>query len=79
VLGDLTRPGQSVECPPARARLEDKHERVVSRMRKESSQVRKEIVRGAEVVAATLGKLRMSQELRERDYDYVIVDEVPAA
>lgn len=61
------------------ARLEGEHDRVVSRMRKESSQVRKEIVRGAKVIAATLAKLRLSQELRERDYDYVIVDEASAA
>ena len=61
------------------ARLTDDHERVVSRMRKESSQARKEIVRGAKVVATTLAKLRLSKELRERDYDYVIVDEVSAA
>jgi len=61
------------------ARLTDDHERVVSRMRKESSQARKEIVRGAKVVATTLAKLRLTKELRERDYDYVIVDEVSAA
>ena len=60
-------------------RLEDEHERVVSRMRREKSQVRREIVRGASVVAATLARLRMSPELRERDYDFVIVDEVSAA
>ena len=60
-------------------RLEGEHERVVSRMRRESSQVRREIVRGARVVAATLATLRMSPELRERVYDFVIVDEVSAA
>lgn len=61
------------------ARLTDDHERVVSRMRKESSQARQEIACGAKVVATTLAKLRLSKELRERDYDYVIVDEVSAA
>ena len=61
------------------ARLEDRHEHVLSRMRRESSQIRKEIVRDARVVATTLAKLRMTQELRERDYDFVIVDEVSAA
>jgi hypothetical protein len=60
-------------------RLEGEHERVVSRMRRETSQVRREIVRDARVVAATLAMLRMSPELRERDYDFVIVDEVSAA
>ena len=58
---------------------EGEHERVVSRMRRETSQVRREIVRDARVVAATLAMLRMSPELRERDYDFVIVDEVSAA
>ena len=60
-------------------RLTDDHERVVSRMRKESSQARREIVRGAKVIATTLARLRLSKELRERDYDYVIVDEVSSA
>jgi hypothetical protein len=60
-------------------RLEGEHERVVSRMRRETSQVRREIVRGARVVATTLAMLRISPELRERDYDFVIVDEVSAA
>ena len=60
-------------------RLEGQHERVVSRMWRESSQVRREIVRDARVVAATLAMLRLSPELRERDYDFVIVDEVSAA
>jgi superfamily I DNA and/or RNA helicase len=48
-------------------------------MRREKSQVRREIVSGARVVATTLAMLRMSPELRERDYDFVIVDEVSAA
>jgi AAA domain/PLD-like domain len=59
--------------------LEREHERVVSRMRRETSQVRKEIVRDARVVAATLAMLRLRLELRDRDYDFVIVDEVSAA
>ena len=60
-------------------RLEGQHERVVSRLWRESSQVRKEIVRDARVVATTLAMLRLSQEVRERDYDFVFVDEVSAA
>jgi phosphatidylserine/phosphatidylglycerophosphate/cardiolipin synthase-like enzyme len=60
-------------------RLESEHERVVSRMQSESSQVRRQIVRDARVVATTLAMLRMSPELREREYDFVIVDEVSAA
>jgi hypothetical protein len=61
------------------SRLEGQHERVVSRLWRESSQVRREIVRDARVVAATLAMLRISPEVRERDYDFVIVDEVSAA
>jgi hypothetical protein len=60
-------------------RLEGQHERVVSRLWRESSQVRREIVRDARVVATTLAMLRLSQEVRERDYDFVFVDEVSAA
>lgn len=60
-------------------RLEGEHERIVSRMRRQTSQVRREIVRDARVIATTLAMLRISPELRERDYDFVIVDEVSAA
>ena len=61
------------------AQLTEDHERVVSLMRKEASQIHREIVRGAKVVATTLTRLRLWKELRERDYDYVIVDEVAFA
>jgi hypothetical protein len=60
-------------------KLEDEHERIVGRMRKEGSAIRKEIVAGAHVVATTLAMLRLRPELRERQYDYVIVDEVAFA
>jgi superfamily I DNA/RNA helicase len=60
-------------------RLEDEHERIVGRMRKEGSAIRKEIVAGAHVIATTLAMLRLRPELREREYDYVIVDEVAFA
>lgn len=76
-LGELRKRAENIQRDIAR--LEGEHERVVSRMREESAQVRREIVRGAKVVATTLAKLRMSKELRERDYDYVIVDEVSSA
>lgn len=76
-LGELRKRAENIQQDIAR--LEGEHERVVSKMRKESIQVRREIVRDAKVVATTLAKLRISRELREREYDYVIVDEVSAA
>ena len=59
--------------------LEEQYEQVIARMRREGLAVRREIVRGAHVVAATLALLRISPELHEREYDYVIVDEVAFA
>jgi len=61
------------------AKLEEQYEQVIARMRREGLEVRREIVRGANVVAATLALLRISPELHEREYDYVIVDEVAFA
>jgi AAA domain/PLD-like domain len=60
-------------------RLEDQHEQIISTMRKESLYVRRQIVATAQVVASTLALLRLNSELHERDYDYVIVDEVAFA
>ena len=60
-------------------KLEEQYEQVIARMRREGPAVRREIVRGARVVAATLALLRISPELHEREYDYVIVDEVAFA
>jgi hypothetical protein len=76
-LPELKRRAESIHREIAR--LTEDHERVVSRMLKEASQARREIVRGAKVVATTLARLRLRKELRERDYDYVIVDEVSFA
>jgi hypothetical protein len=59
--------------------LESKHEHLLTRMRKEAPQVRKDIVGSAQVVATTLAMLRMRPELRERAYDHVLVDEVSFA
>lgn len=61
------------------ARLESRHEQVLTRMRKEGTAVRREIVANARVVAATLAMLRMRPELRDRDYSQVIIDEVSFA
>lgn len=61
------------------ARLESRHEQVLTRMREEGIAVRREIVENARVVAATLAMLRMRPELRDRDYSCVIVDEVSFA
>jgi AAA domain len=61
------------------ARLESRHEQVLTRMREEGTAVRREIVANARVVAATLAMLRMRPELRDRDYSCVIVDEVSFA
>ena len=61
------------------AKLEEQYEQVITQMRHEGLQVRREIVRDAKVVAATLAMLRLSSALHERHYDYVIVDEVTAA
>ena len=60
-------------------KLEEQYEQVIARMRREGLAVRREIVRDAHVVAATLALLRISPELHEREYDYVIVDEVAFA
>ena len=60
-------------------KLEEQYEQVIARMRREGREVRREIVRSANVVAATLALLRISPELHEREYDYVIVDEVAFA
>ena len=76
-LPELERKAEGIQQEIAK--LEKQHEHVITKMRKESPQLRREIVRNAKVVAATLAKLRMSPELHERDYDYVIVDEVAAA
>jgi hypothetical protein len=61
------------------ARLEKRHEDILSRMHKEGTQVRRDIIAKASVVAATLALLRMRPELRDRQYDHVIVDEVSFA
>ena len=61
------------------AKLEEEYEKVTSQMRTEGLQVRHEIVRNAKVVACTLAMLRIRPELREREYDYVIVDEAAFA
>jgi hypothetical protein len=61
------------------ARLEKRHEDVLSRMHREGTQVRREIVARAGVVASTLALLRMRPELRDREYDHVLVDEVSFA
>jgi AAA domain/PLD-like domain len=59
--------------------LEGEHERVVGRMRREAAEVRQDIVSHASVVAATLAMARLLPEVREREYDFVIVDEVAFA
>ena len=59
--------------------LEGEHERVVGRMRREAAAVRRDIVGHASVVAATLAMARLLPEVREREYDFVIVDEVAFA
>ena len=76
-LADLPRLHQLVtDNQQAIAQLEQRYEQVLSTMRKEKSQISRGIIREAKVVAATLAMARMSREVRERDYDYVIVDEV---
>ena len=77
VLPELERQAAAVQREIAK--LEERHEQVITRMRKEGLQVRREIVRSANLVAATLAMLRISPELHERDYDYVIIDEVAFA
>jgi hypothetical protein len=59
--------------------LEGEHERVVGRMRSEGAEVKRDIVGHASVVAATLAMARLSPAVREREYDFVIVDEVAFA
>jgi len=61
------------------SQLEERHEQIIATMGKESVQIRRELVERAQVVAATLALLRVSSALHERDYDYVIVDEVAFA
>jgi superfamily I DNA/RNA helicase len=61
------------------ARLEEEYEKLTSQLRTEGIQVRQAIVRNAKVVACTLALLRIRPELREREYDYVIVDEAAFA
>jgi KaiC/GvpD/RAD55 family RecA-like ATPase len=60
-------------------RLESEHEELLARMRKGAPQLRKAIVENARVVATTLAMLRMRPELREREYDHVLIDEVSFA
>jgi AAA domain/PLD-like domain len=82
-------PGKFADLPELRkraeqaltqiSRLEDRHEQIITTMRKESLHVRREIIAHAQVVASTLAMLRLNAELHERDYDYVIVDEVAFA
>ena len=60
-------------------KLEEQYEQVIARTVMEGLAVRRRIVHGAHVVAATLALLRISPELHEREYDYVIVDEVAFA
>jgi AAA domain/PLD-like domain len=61
------------------ARLTAEYEQLLTRMRREGGQVKREIIRQANVVAATLAGLRTAPELAEGDFDFVIVDEVAAA
>lgn len=86
---DLGLPGLLKQLPELERRasvvmekireLEGEHERVVGRMRREGAEVRRDIVGHASVVAATLAMARMLPEVREREYDFVIVDEVAFA
>lgn len=61
------------------ADLEKQHERLLTAMRRDKSQVSRGIIREAKVVATTLAMARMNPEVRGRDYDFVIVDEVAAS
>jgi hypothetical protein len=86
---DLGLPGLLRELPELERRatdvtvkiheLEGEHERVVGRMRSEGAEVKRDIVGSASVVAATLAMARLSPAVREREYDFVIVDEVAFA
>ncbi len=79
-LAELPRLRQLVtDNQQAIAQLEQRYEQVLSTMRKEKSQISRGIIREAKVVAATLAMARMSREVRDRDYDHVIVDEVAFA
>jgi AAA domain len=79
-LADLPRLRQRAERALTQIRrLEDRHEQIITTMRKEGLHVRREIVARAQVVASTLAMLRLNVELHERDYDYVIIDEVAFA
>jgi AAA domain len=60
-------------------RLEKRDEKLVSRLVQDGRTIRREIVRQAQVVAATLDMLRVAPELNERDYDHVLIDEAAAA
>jgi hypothetical protein len=79
-LADLTRQEhQAADILRKIGELEKEHERILGQMRTDAAQVRREIITRANVVAATLAKARLQPAIRERDYDYVIVDEAAFA
>ncbi|MGH3278466.1 MAG: AAA domain-containing protein [Trebonia sp.] len=67
------------ENEQAIAAIEEEHEKLITAMRRGKSEISRGIIREAKVVATTLAMARMSREVRERDYDFVIVDEVAAS
>lgn len=81
--GQLARLPQLQQAADAAQRaiadLEKQHERLLAAMRRGKSQVSRGIIREAKVVATTLAMARMNPEVRGRDYDFVIVDEVAAS
>ncbi|MGH3318745.1 MAG: AAA domain-containing protein [Streptosporangiaceae bacterium] len=67
---------------PARRRLvglEREHERVLKSAARRGAEVERELVTDARVIATTLDGLRLTEAVRDRAYDHVIVDDAAAA
>jgi hypothetical protein len=61
------------------AMLEKKHERLVRELARQRAQAEPDLIRGANVVATTLARLRLNRTVAEGPYDVVLVDEAGAA
>ncbi|MFC1443136.1 AAA domain-containing protein [Streptacidiphilus sp. N1-10] len=61
------------------AALEQRHERLVRELARQRAQAEPDLIRGANVVATTLTRLRLNRTVAEGPYDVVLVDEAGAA
>ncbi|GII19973.1 AAA domain-containing protein [Planomonospora parontospora] len=78
----MRRPQLEAEARPALttlAELEKEHEKLLAEQRRMARDAERELIDSAQVIATTHAMLRMRPSLRERRYDFVLVDEAAAS